>query len=76
MAAEGATPVEPDLLFDQPTSLDGDLAFGESISNMTDTTSIGSSIKKYRMENGRAYHSYGTTLCWGPVRSIQGRKCC
>jgi hypothetical protein len=47
-------------------SLDGDSAFGESISDQSDSTSVASSIRKYREENGRTYHSYGLNEYWGP----------
>ncbi|KAK5170131.1 uncharacterized protein LTR77_004715 [Saxophila tyrrhenica] len=32
----------------------------------TETTSLKSAITKYREENGRTYHSYGSTEHWGP----------
>lgn len=32
----------------------------------SETTSLKSSINKYREENGRTYHSYGSTEHWGP----------
>ena len=32
----------------------------------SETTSLKSSIAKYREENGRTYHSYGTSEHWGP----------
>ncbi len=32
----------------------------------SETTSLKSSIAKYREENGRTYHSYGSTEHWGP----------
>ncbi|KAH8599213.1 S-adenosyl-L-methionine-dependent methyltransferase [Bisporella sp. PMI_857] len=33
---------------------------------MTDTASLNSSIMKFREENGRRYHSFGSTEHWGP----------
>ncbi|KAK4614001.1 Methyltransferase [Fulvia fulva] len=44
---------------------DADSAYGGSVAG-TDTTSLLSSIARYREENGRTYHSYGTTEHWGP----------
>lgn len=72
MAAEGSTSAEvshPDVPAEDPASFsydDADSAFGASISDMTDTTSMGSSIQKYRQENGRTYHAYGSREYWGP----------
>ncbi|CAL3968540.1 unnamed protein product [Diplocarpon coronariae] len=45
---------------------DGDSAFGGARSDMTDTVSMTSSIMKYREENGRTYHAFGSTDHWGP----------
>jgi len=73
MAAESSVPPEPAAQASAPPaeapaspSYDGDSAFEPSISDMTDTTSIGSSIQKYRKEFGRTYHSYGLNEYWGP----------
>ena len=44
---------------------DADSAYGGSVAG-TDTTSLLSSIARYREENGRTYHSYGTVEHWGP----------
>lgn len=44
---------------------DIDSAYAESIAG-TDTTSLRSSITKYREEGGRTYHAYGSTEHWGP----------
>ncbi|CAK4004182.1 S-adenosyl-L-methionine-dependent methyltransferase [Lecanosticta acicola] len=44
---------------------DADSAYGGSSAG-TDTTSLLSSIARYREENGRTYHSYGTFEHWGP----------
>lgn len=38
---------------------DGDSAFGAS-SDVTDTVSLNSSLMRFREENGRKYHSFGT----------------
>ncbi|KAH7351238.1 S-adenosyl-L-methionine-dependent methyltransferase [Rhexocercosporidium sp. MPI-PUGE-AT-0058] len=45
---------------------DGDSAFGSARSDMTDTASLTSSILKFREENGRTYHAFGSTDHWGP----------
>lgn len=42
-----------------------DSAYAESIAG-TETTSLKSSITKYRQEDGRTYHAYGSTEHWGP----------
>ena len=44
---------------------DADSLYASSIAG-TDTTSLKSSITRYREENGRTYHSYGSTEHWGP----------
>ncbi|EME42685.1 hypothetical protein DOTSEDRAFT_175929 [Dothistroma septosporum NZE10] len=44
---------------------DADSTYGGSVAG-TDTTSLLSSIARYREENGRTYHSYGTMEHWGP----------
>jgi len=43
---------------------DGDSAFGGN-STMTDTTSLNSSILRFREENGRRYHSFGRYCLYG-----------
>lgn len=47
------------------TSDDDDSVYGGS-SASSDTTSLMSSITRYLKENGRTYHSYGSTEHWGP----------
>jgi len=47
-------------------SLDDDSAFGASISDQSDSTSVASSILKYRQENGRTYANYGIKEYWAP----------
>lgn len=42
-----------------------DSAYAGSIAG-TETTSLKSSITKYREEGGRTYHAYGSTEHWGP----------
>ena len=56
----------PSLLgpFDQEHD-DADSAYAGSIAG-TDTTSLLSSIARYREENGRTYHSFGSSEHWGP----------
>lgn len=44
---------------------DADSLYASSLAG-TDTTSIKSAVQKYREENGRTYHSYGSTEHWGP----------
>ena len=48
-----------------PFEDDADSGYAPSIS-ATDTTSLVSSIARYTEENGRTYHSYGSTEHWGP----------
>ena len=64
-AAESEAP--PTLLAplreDAPDELDS--AYAGSIAG-SGTTSLKSSIAQYREENGRTYHSYGSTEYWGP----------
>ncbi|KAI5364222.1 Putative S-adenosyl-L-methionine-dependent methyltransferase [Septoria linicola] len=48
-----------------PDENDADSGYAASITG-TDTTSLLSSIARYREENGRTYHSYGSTEHWGP----------
>lgn len=62
---------------------DTDSLYAGSIAG-TDSTSLKSSITKYREELGRTYHSYGSTEHWGPndpkaqdqqdLRLVQGSK--
>ncbi|OJJ48317.1 hypothetical protein ASPZODRAFT_158062 [Penicilliopsis zonata CBS 506.65] len=44
---------------------DGDSVFDENSIN-SETTSLNSSVIKYREEIGRRYHAYGTMEHWGP----------
>jgi hypothetical protein len=44
---------------------DADSTYAGSLAG-SETTSLKSSIAKYREENGRTYHSYGSTEHWGP----------
>lgn len=47
--------------------MDADSAYGSGSSVMTETASLISSIHtKYREENGRTYHAWGSTDHWGP----------
>ncbi|PMD29395.1 S-adenosyl-L-methionine-dependent methyltransferase [Hyaloscypha variabilis F] len=48
-----------------PDGSDADSAYAGSILQ-SETSSLDSSILKYREENGRTYHSYGSTEHWGP----------
>lgn len=48
-----------------PNEDDADSGYAASITG-TDTTSLLSFIARYREENGRTYHSYGSTEHWGP----------
>lgn len=50
---------------EQDDNDDADSAYAGSIA-ATDTTSLLSSIARYREEHGRTYHSYGSTEHWGP----------
>jgi len=45
---------------------DADSAYG-AYSDITDTVSLNSQILRFREENGRTYHSYGSTEHWGSV---------
>ncbi|KAH8696286.1 S-adenosyl-L-methionine-dependent methyltransferase [Talaromyces proteolyticus] len=38
----------------------------DAASLSSETTSLSSSVTKYREENGRRYHAYGSTEHWGP----------
>ena len=55
----------PSLLHPLGASDDDDSVYGGSTAG-SDTTSLKSSITRYREENGRSYHSYGSTEHWGP----------
>jgi len=44
----------------------GDSAFGDGPSLEDDTMTLNSSIRAYRVENGRTYHSYREGEYWGP----------
>ncbi|KAI9879128.1 MAG: hypothetical protein M1830_009515 [Pleopsidium flavum] len=50
---------------DHSDETDADSAYGHSGSN-SETASLVSEITKYREENGRTYHTYGSTEHWGP----------
>ncbi|KKY17443.1 putative umta [Phaeomoniella chlamydospora] len=50
---------------DEDGNEDNDSAYAGSITN-TETTSLRSSILRYKEENGRTYHAYGSTEHWGP----------
>jgi len=59
---KGPVPAVPEDEFDEPPFDDGtDSAYGDQ-SIYSDTTSLRSSIMKYREEHGRTYHSYGGRL--------------
>jgi SAM-dependent methyltransferase len=55
----------PSLLHPLGASDDDDSVYGGSTAG-SDTTSLKSLITRYREENGRTYHSYGSTEHWGP----------
>jgi Methyltransferase domain len=55
----------PSLLDPLDASDNEDSVYGGSTAG-SDTTSLMSSITRYREENGRTYHSYGSTEHWGP----------
>jgi hypothetical protein len=44
---------------DEELAFDADSTYG-AYSDITDTASVTSSIMKFREENGRTYHSYGS----------------
>lgn len=52
-------------LTDDSVNDDADSLYASSVAG-TDTTSLKSAVAKYREENGRTYHSYGSTEHWGP----------
>ena len=60
-ATEEETQGQPSLLvpLQDGATDDVDSIYTESV--RTETTSLKSSIAKYREENGRTYHSYGST---------------
>lgn len=55
----------PTLLPPLTGDLDADSTYSGSIAG-SETTSLKSSIAKYREENGRTYHAFGSTEHWGP----------
>ncbi|KAI9836521.1 MAG: hypothetical protein M1837_003294 [Sclerophora amabilis] len=61
MAAEVA-PIPVDALYGED---DADSSYGDSAYG-SDTTSLASSVLKYRQENGRRYHAYRDGEYWGP----------
>lgn len=64
-AADPAPQLVPSLNEFGEEEYDSDSAYEGSIAG-TETTSLKSSITKYREEDGRTYHSYGSTEHWGP----------
>jgi hypothetical protein len=60
-----ATDVLPSLIPPLGTQDDNDSVYGASVAGIK-TQSLLSSITAYRKENGRTYHSYGSTEHWGP----------
>lgn len=61
-----ATAAEPPPLeFDSNEANDADSAYAGSARGSA-TSTLASSIMKYREENGRTYHSYGSTEHWVP----------
>lgn len=59
-AADSAPQLVADLEDDS-----SDSAYAGSIAG-TETTSLQSAVTRYRQENGRTYHAYGSTEHWGP----------
>lgn len=53
-------PLRDDAVNDDANSL-----YASSVAG-TETTSLKSAVSKYKQENGRSYHSYGSTEHWGP----------
>ncbi|KAL0264983.1 hypothetical protein SLS55_000939 [Diplodia seriata] len=51
---------------------DGDSALGDD--DLSDTTSIASSIMKHRYEHGRRYHKFREGAYWGPNDDIQNEQ--
>ncbi|PQE24910.1 hypothetical protein CJF32_00007262 [Rutstroemia sp. NJR-2017a WRK4] len=45
---------------------DADSILEGSVSDQTESTTLNSSVLEYRIENGRTYHSYGSTQYYGP----------
>lgn len=60
------------LMLPQDEDHDGDSALGDDV--LSDTTSIASSITKYRYENGRRYHKYQEGAYWGPNDEAQNNQ--
>lgn len=52
-------------LTDDSVNDDADSLYASSVGG-SDTTSLKSAVARYREENGRTYHSYGSTEHWGP----------
>jgi hypothetical protein len=71
-------PAVPGPLEAEADDWDGDSAVGE-VDLTSSTASIGSSIMKYRQENGRTYHGYKVystsfLLFYHTNSTLQGRK--
>ncbi|KAF2841941.1 methyltransferas-like protein [Patellaria atrata CBS 101060] len=58
--------IGPEVQSDVHNTDDADSAYDPTPGNVTETTSLASVITKYREENGRTYHAYGSTEHWGP----------
>jgi hypothetical protein len=44
---------------------DGDSGYNDSLYE-TETSSVAEEVLRYREENGRTYHNFGSTEYWGP----------
>lgn len=61
-----------DTFLSQDENYDGDSALGDD--ELSDTTSIASSIMKHRYEHGRRYHKFREGAYWGPNDDLQNEQ--